>query len=122
MAAHRAGPARFLSPLYLARRRALYKGVLGGNSRWLRVGWVIGFLPAGRALRLRSMSRMATEGSRGWLSLALALTLPGMLKRTVGRTPQRVASVRLDPNTAMSIETFGPPSRRQRRRARRQAA
>jgi hypothetical protein len=111
--------AHFLSPLYLARRRALYKGVLGGNQRWLRVGWIVGFLPPGRALRVRSFTRLLSQGSTGWLSIGIALTLPGMLRRTVGRTPQRAASVRLDPDTAMSIRTFGPPSRRERRRARR---
>jgi hypothetical protein len=114
--------AHFLSPLYLARRRALYKGVLGGNQRWLRVGWIIGFLPPGRALRVRSMTRLLSQGSKGWLSIGIALTVPGMLRRTLGRTPQRAASIRLDPNTAMSIQTFGPPSRRARRQARRTAA
>jgi hypothetical protein len=77
----------YLSPIAYARRNGLYKGLLGGDRRWLVVG---GTLWGMRALR-----------------------------KALGRTETVVTVEKMEPGQWMSLRTIAPPTRRERRAAKR---
>ncbi len=77
----------YLSPIAYGRRNGLYKGLLGGDRRWLAVG---GTLWAMRALR-----------------------------KAFGHTETVVTLEKMEPGQWMSLRTIAPPTRRERKAAKR---
>ena len=76
-----------LSPFAYARRAGIYKGLLGGDRRWLFIGGTV--------------------------------IIAGRIRRLLGRQPEIVTIEKLEPGHPLRLEAIAPPSRRERRRAKR---
>jgi hypothetical protein len=71
------------------------------------------------ALRRDSVYKGVLGGSRGWLAVGALVWGPRLVKKALGRNVQVVATERLEPGQALRIEANKPPSRDERRAARR---
>jgi hypothetical protein len=87
MAGFRARRPRLLSPVAYARRAGIYRGLLGGDRRWLIIGGTV--------------------------------IVAGRIRRMLGRQPEIVTIEKLEPGHPLRLEAIAPPSRRERRRAKR---
>jgi hypothetical protein len=87
MARARTRRPSLLSPFAYARRAGIYKGLLGGDRRWLVIGGTV--------------------------------IIAGRIRRLLGRQPEIVTIERLEPGHPLRLEAIAPPSRRERRRAKR---
>jgi len=76
-----------LSPLAYAKRAGVYRGLFGGDRRWLIIGGTIIVL--------------------------------GRVRRFFGRQPEIVTIEQLKPGHPIRLEAIAPPSRRERRAAKR---
>jgi len=76
-----------LSPFAYARRAGIYRGLLGGDRRWLIIGGTV--------------------------------IVAGRIRRLLGRQPEIVTVEKLEPGHPLRLEAIAPPSRRERRRAKR---
>lgn len=78
---------RLLSPIAYARRAGIYRGLLGGDRRWLIIGGTV--------------------------------IVAGKLRRVFGRSTEVVTLEELKPGQPLRLEAIRPPSRRERRAAKR---
>jgi hypothetical protein len=81
----------------------------------------IGVYGPKRALQ-RKLAREMREGNKLWSSIGAALWVGGIIRRSVSRREDVAAVERLKPGQELHITTIAVPSRRQRRKAARQAA
>jgi hypothetical protein len=71
------------------------------------------------ALRRNALYKGLLGGSRGWMAVGALVWGPRLMKKALGRNEQVVATERLVPGQAIRIEAIKPPSRDERRAARR---
>lgn len=70
-------------------------------------------------LRRNALYKGVFGGSRGWMAIGAALWGPRLLKRALGRREEVLATERLRPGEFVRIEALRPPTRRERKSARR---
>lgn len=78
---------KLVSPAFLIRQNALYKGVLGP--------------------------------SRGWKLVALVVFGRGLARRFFGKRPDHLGIEKLVPGQSVTVSAIAPPTRQERRAARR---
>lgn len=71
------------------------------------------------SLRRNALYKGLLGGSRGWMVVGAAVWAPRMMKKALGRNEVVVATERLEPGQAIRIEAIKPPTRSERRAARR---
>ena len=71
------------------------------------------------ALRRNALYKGLFGGSRGWMAVGALVWAPRLLKRVLGRNEQVVATELLEPGQVLRLEAIAPPTRRERRAARR---
>jgi hypothetical protein len=71
------------------------------------------------ALRRNALYKGLLGGRRGWMAVGALVWGPRLMKKALGRTEEVVATERLEPGQALRIEAIKPPSRDERRAARR---
>jgi len=72
-----------------------------------------------RLARRAGFYRGLLGGNRGWMAVGALLWVGRTAKRTLGRSEQRVSFDRLEPGQGLEIRTIVPPTRAERRTARR---
>jgi hypothetical protein len=86
------------------------------------------FVSLARSHRYRSPRRfishqVATRGlygeSRGWRTMWYLVTIGGLVRRTFGRNPEVAAVEVLQPGEHLTLRTITPPTRKERRAAKR---
>jgi hypothetical protein len=70
-------------------------------------------------LRRNALYKGVFGGSRGWMAVGAALWGPRLAKRLLGRSEEVVAVEKLKPGQFLRIEALRPPTRRERKSARR---
>ncbi|HEY0517985.1 MAG TPA: hypothetical protein VGC84_00720 [Ilumatobacteraceae bacterium] len=71
------------------------------------------------ALRRSALTKGLLGGSRGWMAIGAAVWGPRLMKKALGRNEVVVAREVLKPGQALYLEALEPPTRAQRRAARR---
>ena len=70
-------------------------------------------------MRRNALYKGFLGGSRGWMAVGVVLWGSKLMKKSFGRTPEYLSTERLEPGQAVRIEAIPPPSRNERRAARR---
>jgi hypothetical protein len=78
-----------------------------------------GLLSPVAALRRNGLYKGLLGGSRGWMAVGAVVWAPRLMKKLLGRNEQIVATEVLKPGQAIRLEAIAPPTRRDRRAARR---
>ena len=73
----------------------------------------------GAVLRHRSLQRGVFGGHRGWMAVGVLVWAPRVLKRLAGRNEQLIATERLLPGQSIQLTAVKPPTRRERKAAKR---
>jgi hypothetical protein len=71
------------------------------------------------ALRSNALYKGVLGGSRGWMAIGALVWAPRLVKKVLGRTQQIVATEVLKPGQVLCLEAIPPPTRSERRAARR---
>jgi hypothetical protein len=71
------------------------------------------------ALRTNALYKGLLGGSRGWLAVGAVVWAPRLLKKVLGSTHEVVATEELKPGQVLCLEAIPPPTRAERRAARR---
>ena len=72
-------------------------------------------------LRQRSLQRGLFGGHRGWMAIGVLVWLPRVLKRLAGRHQELIATERLRPGQTIQLTAVEPPTRSERKAAKRAA-
>jgi len=72
-------------------------------------------------LRRSALYKGVFGGSRGWLAVGALLWGPKLLQRLVGKNEEIIATEKLVAGQFIRLEAVRPPTRRQRKAARRTA-
>ena len=72
-------------------------------------------------LRRSALYKGVFGGSRGWLAVGAVLWGPRLLKRLMGKNEEVIATEKLMAGQTIQLEALHPPTRRQRKAARRAA-
>lgn len=78
-----------------------------------------GLLSPVAALRRNGLYKGLLGGSRGWMAVGAVVWAPRLMKKLLGRNEQIVATEVLKPGQAIRLEAIAPPTRGDRRAARR---
>lgn len=70
-------------------------------------------------LRRGALYKGLLDGRRGWMAVGAVVWGPRLVKKALGRTEQIVAIEVLKPGQALRLEAIKPPTRGERRAARR---
>jgi hypothetical protein len=70
-------------------------------------------------LRRNALHKGLFGGSRGWLAVGAALWAPRVVKRVLGRNEEVVTIEKLKPGQFVRVDAVRPPTRRERKSARR---
>ena len=73
-------------------------------------------------LRQRSLQRGLFGGHRGWMAVGVLVWMPRVLKRLAGRNEELIATERLSPGQTIQLTAVGPPTRSERKAAKRAAS
>ena len=71
------------------------------------------------ALRSNAIYKGLLRGSRAWMAVGAVVWTPRLLKKVLGRTQKVVATEVLKPGQVLCLEAIAPPTRSERRAARR---
>lgn len=71
------------------------------------------------ALRRNALYKGVFGGSRGWMAVGALVWAPRLIKRVLGRTEKVVATEVLRPGQTLCLQAIAPPTRQERRAARR---
>jgi hypothetical protein len=71
------------------------------------------------ALRSNALYKGLLGGSRGWMAVGALVWMPRLMKKVLGRTEKVVAIEVLKPGQVLCLEAIAPPTRDERRAARR---
>ena len=71
------------------------------------------------ALRRGALYKGLLGGRRGWMAVGAVVWGPRLMKKALGRTERIVATEVLEPGHAIRLEVIEPPTRGERRAARR---
>jgi hypothetical protein len=69
-------------------------------------------LSPGYQLRSRALRKGVFGGHRGWLVIGAIVWAPRVMRKLLGRNPEYVATVRMDPATGMQAVTIPRRSKR----------
>ena len=72
-------------------------------------------------LRRSALYKGVFGGSRGWLAVGAVLWGPRLLKRLMGKNEEVIATEKLVAGQFVRLEAIRPPTRRERKAARRAA-
>ncbi len=72
-------------------------------------------------LRRSALYKGVFGGSRGWLAVGAVLWGPKLLKRLMGKNEEVIATEKMVAGQVVRLEAIRPPTRRQRKAARRAA-
>jgi hypothetical protein len=78
-----------------------------------------GVLSPFAVLRRNGLYKGLLGGHRGWMTVGAVVWTPRLLKKLLGRNEQIVATEVLKPGQALRLEAIRPPTRGERRSARR---
>jgi hypothetical protein len=91
----------------MRRRRGLFVVLARGRR----------FGSPGRFLRYQVTTRGLYGESRGWRTVWYAATVGGLVRRAFGKHPEVAAVEVLKPGQQVTLRTIAPPTRRERRAA-----
>jgi hypothetical protein len=93
----------------MARRRGAFRTLARSNR----------FRSPGRFFRYQVATRGLYGDSRGWRAAWYAVTIGGLVRRTFGKHAEVAAVEVLKPGERVSLRTIAPPTRKERRAAKR---
>lgn len=73
-------------------------------------------------LRQRSLRKGLLGGHRGWMAVGVLVWAPRVLRRLAGRHEELIATERLLPGETIQLTAVAPPTRRERKAAKRLAS
>jgi hypothetical protein len=71
------------------------------------------------ALRRNAITKGVLGGQRGWMAVGAVVWGLRLLRKLLGRTEEVVATEKLEPGQVLCLTAIAPPSRAERRAARR---
>lgn len=96
----------------MRRRRGLFTTLARGRR----------FGSPGRFIRYQIMTRGLYGDSRGWRTMWYVATIGGLLRRVFGKSPEVAAIEVLEPGQQVTLRTITPPTRRERRAAKKRSS